>query len=313
MHDRDLTGHLPGRQGRLLFAYLAVHRDRACPRPELVDVLWPEAPPASADTALSALLSKLRRALGDGVLTGRSELRLAFDGDVWIDVEHAAAAARRAEAARQDGDWRAAGAAARDVLSALAGEFLPDCDGPWLHEQRGMVDNLRIRAFEVLADASMQTGELGEAVEAARSAVAAAPFRETAYRLLMEAHESAGNPAEALRTFDDLRRLLREELGTAPGAEAMAVHERLLHGGAPARPVTPPSGAPHAARGPPLARSAGRRARSPRVRRPGRRGGAAARRLAPGRRRHARADRPLRRGGDRQDPAGRRAGGPRAR
>jgi DNA-binding SARP family transcriptional activator len=240
--DRDLTGLLPGRQGRLLFAYLAVHRDRACPRLELIDVLWPEAPPASADTALSALLSKLRRALGEGVLEGRSELRVTFTDGVWIDVEHAATAARRAEAARQDGDWHAAGTAARDVLSAVAGEFLPDCDGPWLHQQHGAVDSLRIRAYEVLADASLRTGELGESVEAARSAVALAPFRESAYRLLMEAHEAAGNPAEALRTFEDLRRLLREELGTAPGAEAMEVHERLLHGRAPARPLVPPAG-----------------------------------------------------------------------
>ena len=50
----------------------------------------------------------------------------------------------------------------------------------------------------------------------------------------MEAHDAAGNPAEALRAFEDLRRLLREELGTAPGVAAMALHERLLHGRAPA-------------------------------------------------------------------------------
>src|ERR671925_2041387 len=78
----DLDGQsqaaaLPGRQGRLLFAYLLLNRDRDCGRPELIDLLWPERPPAAADTALSALLSKLRRALGDGALAGRSELRFA--------------------------------------------------------------------------------------------------------------------------------------------------------------------------------------------------------------------------------------------
>ena len=51
---RDLTAGLPGRQGRLLLAYLAVNRDRACARGELVGVLWPEQPPAAADPALSA-------------------------------------------------------------------------------------------------------------------------------------------------------------------------------------------------------------------------------------------------------------------
>ncbi len=91
-----------------------------------------------------------------------------------------------------------------------------------------------MRALEALAEASLRSGELGEALDAAaRAAVAAAPFRESAHLLLMEAHEAAGNPAEALRAFDDLRRLLRDELGTAPGPAALALHERLLHGGAP--------------------------------------------------------------------------------
>jgi DNA-binding SARP family transcriptional activator len=76
-HGRSLGGALPGRQGRLLFAYLVLNRDRDCGRAELIDLLWPERPPAAAETALSALLSKLRRALGEGVLAGRSELRFA--------------------------------------------------------------------------------------------------------------------------------------------------------------------------------------------------------------------------------------------
>jgi len=231
--DRDVTAGLPGRQGRLLLAYLAVNRDRACPRSELIDVLWPEEPPAAADAALSALLSKLRRALGGGALSGRSELQLTLDEPVWIDVEEAAATARRAEGALHDGDWSAAAAAARDALAASGGDFLPDCDGPWLHEQRWTLDGLRVRALEVLADASLRAGAPAEAADAARSAVALAPFRESAHRLLMEAHEAEGNPAEALRAFEVLRRLLREELGTAPGPETMAVHERLLHGRAP--------------------------------------------------------------------------------
>jgi hypothetical protein len=173
-------------------------------------------------------------------------VRLTLAGDVSVDVEQAAAAARRADAALQDGDWPAAATGARAALAADPGSFLPDCDGPWLHEQRGALDGLRVRALEVLAEASLRAGELPEAERAARAAVAAAPFRESAHVLLMEAHAAAGNPAEALRVFDDLRRLLREELGTAPGPSAMALHARLLHGrGAepapPARGSEPPA------------------------------------------------------------------------
>ena len=46
----------------------------------------------------------------------------------------------------------------------------------------------------------------------------------------MEALAGAGNVAEALRVYDDLRVLLRDELGTAPAAELQALHQRLLAG-----------------------------------------------------------------------------------
>jgi DNA-binding SARP family transcriptional activator/tetratricopeptide (TPR) repeat protein len=226
---------LPGRQGRLLFAYLVLNRDRDCGRAELIDLLWPERPPAAADSALSALLSKLRRALGDGALTGRSELRLVPPAPIEVDVEVAAAVAAEAEAAIDAQDWATAAASAREVLAVDLQTFLPDCEGPWVAECRRELDTVRVRALEVLAEAGLRQGgrELGTAEQAARAAVAAMPFRESAHCLLMEVHEAAGNPAEALRVFEELRILLRDELGTTPGAAAMAVHERLLRGEAP--------------------------------------------------------------------------------
>ena len=134
-HDgRSLVADLPGRQGRLLFAYLVLNRDRDCGRGELIDLLWPERPPAAADTALSALLSKLRRALGEGALAGRSELRLVPPGDIEVDVEHAAATAAHAELSIDAHDWPEAAAASREVLTVDLQTFLPDCEGPWVNE-----------------------------------------------------------------------------------------------------------------------------------------------------------------------------------
>ena len=121
-----LTGvALPGRQGRLLFAYLVLNRTRGCPRDELIDVLWPEGPPAAADSALSALLSKLRRALGDGVLTGRGELRLRLGAAVGSTSRRSRAAILEAEAAMEAGGHDAA-AEARERSRTDLQTFLPD-------------------------------------------------------------------------------------------------------------------------------------------------------------------------------------------
>src|SRR5690349_4436167 len=60
--ERDgerLESQLPGRQGRLLFAYLVINRDRASSRDQLADALWPGPVSASAAAGLNPLLSKL--------------------------------------------------------------------------------------------------------------------------------------------------------------------------------------------------------------------------------------------------------------
>lgn len=55
-----------------------------------------------------------------------------------------------------------------------------------------------------------------------------APFRETGYRLRIEALAARGDSAEALRAYDEWRVLLREELGVAPSPELRSLHAGLL-------------------------------------------------------------------------------------
>jgi DNA-binding SARP family transcriptional activator len=253
-------GALPGRQGQLLLAYLVCHRTRACPRYELEDVLWPERAPAASDSALSSLLSKLRRALGPDALAGRAELRLALPEPLWVDTEALADAVELAVHALDERRWTDAAAQARAALALGTEPFLAECDGPWVQERRREVEGLRLRALEALGEAGLRIGgrELDAAEHAARTAISLAPFRESAHRLLMEIHEAAGNAAEALRAFDELRRLLRDELGTVPGPPLMALHERLLRGDGPPVEAPPALAATPAPLPAPLAAAAAR-------------------------------------------------------
>src|SRR6478735_4860423 len=111
--DGEVVGErdFPGRQGRLLFAYLVAEQGRPVPREELADALWGEDPPATWDKALTVLVSKLRGLLADHGIDGARALTAAFgcyrlnlpEGS-WVDVIAAASAAEVAEDALAEGD-----------------------------------------------------------------------------------------------------------------------------------------------------------------------------------------------------------------
>ena len=96
---------------------------------------------------------------------------------------------------------------------------------------------MRQQALEVIGRAGLVMGgtQLQSAERAARTLIESEPYRESGYVLLMEALAARGNVAEAMRVFDGLRTLLRDELGTNPSPEAIAAHERLLRPEAPRR------------------------------------------------------------------------------
>ena len=229
LNGRRIDTDLPGRQGRLLFVYLVSNRFRAATRDELVDALWPNEAPANADGALSALLSKLRRV---ATLEGRGEVRLVLPADAWVDLEAATEALHRAESAISRRAATDAWAPARVAQHIAVRGFLPGEDAPWIIETRRRLDAIHLRALEIVAQACLDIGggELDTAERAARTLVEKAPFRESGYRSLMEVLASRDNRAEALRVYENLREVLREELGTSPSHATQELHKKLLGG-----------------------------------------------------------------------------------
>lgn len=228
-----LEAGLPGRKGRLLFAYLAANRLRAVSRDELAAVAWPEEVPTAVDANLRVLLSRLRRLLGAETLEGRRDLRLMLPSGAWIDLEAAEQKIHEAETAVLAEDWSRAVAAATIAFQISRRPFLLDEEAPWIAERRRWLDDVQVRALECDATGSLGIGgsELAACERDARRLIELAPYRESGHRLLMEALARRGNSAEALLVYEQLRSLLREELGVAPSASSQAVHRRLLEQG----------------------------------------------------------------------------------
>ncbi|HEY8762952.1 MAG TPA: AAA family ATPase [Solirubrobacteraceae bacterium] len=226
----QLAGRLRGKQVPLLLAYLVLNRDRPVGRQELIGALWPDRAPISQDAALRTLLSRLRSALGAATLAGRDELVIDLPAPVWIDLEAASLEVDHARRALERGDARSAWALAQVPLNIAARGLLPGSQAGWLEPRRRELEDIRLQALEVIGRAGLSLGRAQRtSVErTARSLIEAEPYRESGYVLLMEALAAEGNIAEGLRVFDQLRTLLRDELGTSPSPETIAAHEQLL-------------------------------------------------------------------------------------
>jgi DNA-binding SARP family transcriptional activator len=226
---RRVDAALPGRQGRLAFTFLTLNRHRVVTRGALVEALWPYEQPALVDTALSALLSKVRKALGAEALDGRGEVRLVLP-DAWVDVEAASEAIHRAEGAVGRQAWAEVWGPARVALHIVRRDFLPGENAPWIDERRLELDEIELRALECIAKSSLELGphELESAVRSGRDLIRLAPHRESGHRALMRALAAEGNDAEALGVYERLRVRLREDLGVAPSSPTQELYRTLL-------------------------------------------------------------------------------------
>jgi SARP family transcriptional regulator, regulator of embCAB operon len=217
VNGRRVETELPGRQGRLLFAFLTLHRLRPLTRSEVVEALWED----GHDGGLAPLLSKLRRTVElDG-------LRVVAE---WVDVEAARDALHRAESALVQGDPHAAWAPSQVSMFVTARTFLADEHCHWVEEERRTLARMHLRALETYAEAALGIGgtELAAAVRVGRELVRLEPYRESGYRILIDALDREGNGAEAILVYESLRTKLREELGITPSDRTQEVYRRLL-------------------------------------------------------------------------------------
>ena len=195
---------------------------------QIAAALWPDLSRQQLGNALHTALRELRRALGDAGWVRYSDGHYRFDRSrphecdvtAFEDALLAARRVRRAEAALPE---------LQRAIAVYGGDFLDGmATGEWALVRR---DELR-RAFEsaLLATGRLQAaaGRHQAAATAFRKAVAHEPLNESAHRELMNCWARLGETARAVRHYEELAGVLREQVGVAPAAETEALYRRLL-------------------------------------------------------------------------------------
>ena len=227
--DDGTFAEVPGARLRGLLIALALEPGHVLPQATLVDWIWGERPPSGAANALQRLVSRLRKALPDGLIEGQpGGYRLMVDpGTVdAVRFERITGQARTDEVSQRVrllrealGLWR--GAAMQDV-------DLPD--SPAFDAAVTRLEGLRLTAMEDRFDAEVSLGHGAKLVTELTDLVAAHPMRERLAAALMRALVAAGRNAEALLAYQRTREALADALGVDPSPELSALHVALLRG-----------------------------------------------------------------------------------
>ena len=214
-----------------LFAYLILHIDTPQPRERLAFVLWPGSSEPQARTNLRQLIHHLKRALPEDCslfVADHFVVQWRQDASCSVDVLEFQEAIARAAAARSTEDRELEIQLLTTAAQLYEDDLLPSLYDDWLTPLR---EDYRRRMSEVLR-------RLAELFELAQDYAAAIPFAERLvaldslseahHQLLIRLHAANQDRASALRAYHRCMRVLRRELGVAPGAATRELFEHIL-------------------------------------------------------------------------------------
>ena len=229
---------------RAVLGLLALHHGVGLHRDAIVDALWSDRPPASAVAEVQAYIHRIRASFGaPGARHGAGQtastggaLTIATVGASYrleastdeLDLAVFRRSVRDARSAAARGDLAAACRLYERALKLWRGDVLSDVE--LLRGHAAVVELNRSRADAVMDFAGAATSTAGPAMVLPhlRELCVRERLNEQACAFLMMALATAGQQADALSAFGELRQRLDAELGIRPSALLEHVHLQVL-------------------------------------------------------------------------------------
>ena len=251
LDDAPLTSFATDK-GRALLAFLAVEADRPHRRETLIDLLWPDPPPAAARNDLRQALYQLRHTLATSP-SSTPHLRVTakdaqFDpaSDHWLDVAQFERCFSTGRAHHPPGQALCPDCLARLETAAalyrgdfLAGFSLPHCPSFewWQLLTQESCQRQALEALSLLVNSYEAQQNYGRVNRYASRQIELEPWHESAYRRCMRALALSGQRGKALRQYDICRKQLARGMGIEPSPETTRLYQQIRAGALPGQIV----------------------------------------------------------------------------
>jgi len=226
-----------GRRQNVLYALLALHAGTPVDTGYLFEAMWDDDLPAEPLGALQSQVSRLRSVLGCPIARGTDTYQLTATSSE-VDIHRFDDLVRESRQLLDGGAAALARQVAECAVSLWRGSPFPSLTGvDFVAPETGRLDELRLEALVVRAQADLTLGRSAFAVISLRNLTAAYPLREDLWALLVRALYAGGRTGEALAAYRDARHTLVAELGLEPGPLLQGLEAAVLrHDPALARP-----------------------------------------------------------------------------
>ena len=223
------------RRARDIFCYLATSKDRRVAKDLLIEAFWPDEDIETVEKNFHPTISHIRKALNsqqslkqnfivfrDGAYQLNPELSYSIDA---ADFEDFIA---EAETAKREKDSKRLRTSLESAHALYRGQFMTGVYDDWAEERRQLYVVQFARVLAALAKLSFAEKRWSEALKFANAVLADDPFREDMHRTVMKVFGVQSKPASVKKQFEDLRKLLKTELGIEPAAETRRLLRELL-------------------------------------------------------------------------------------
>lgn len=188
--------------------------------------LYPDASPEQLRSTLHRVLHHARNALGanDWILFQDEQYSFQRANSFAYDVERFAQALAEARARKNGG---AQLDALQRAVNLYDGDFLPDVESEWAAAERATRREQFFDAATKLGRGLYDAARYADAGAVYGKMLARDSWNEDAHRALMQCFANAGDAPRALRQYETLKQILRDEFQTEPSRATKLLYEKL--------------------------------------------------------------------------------------